>query len=445
MNKKNFFKTLAAAMLMPAMLLTVSCSSEDDLVNNTAENTETVVKKGYALPVTVSATRQSDGTRASFDGSKLEFSAGDKLFVNGWYGSSTYLYAGTLDYDAVSKKFSGTIYTQSEYPGTADALLTAADTRNATLLPAGYEGYGYLYIKDNDTEDKYDDQIDEVGTKPFALTKKVAVEQFSCERSYSYSSGFDLKPETAILNFTITGLTSGTPVNVKFRDYLDNVISENVTPDGDGTATFAIGIYAGSDLNDCTLTVAGNDITLVSESKEVEAGKIYNISRSAAAASGITSPSLGQVIGSDGKNYDAGSLPSGVDAVAMIAYVSGSHGLAIALSNEMSKDEDAMDWTTATTTAAAHTPAFAGCTWRLPSKDDWENMFYVNSGYSGLNDKLRTAGGDSSMLQEMTNYWSSTEKNGYEAYYMNFESYFGANYYIADKTSWRYVRAVLAF
>ena len=34
METKNIFKTLAAAMLMPAMLLTASCSSEDELVIN---------------------------------------------------------------------------------------------------------------------------------------------------------------------------------------------------------------------------------------------------------------------------------------------------------------------------------------------------------------------------------------------------------------------------
>ena len=35
MKTKNIFKTLALAMLMPTMLLTTACSSEDDLTNNT--------------------------------------------------------------------------------------------------------------------------------------------------------------------------------------------------------------------------------------------------------------------------------------------------------------------------------------------------------------------------------------------------------------------------
>lgn len=124
MKTMNIFKTLALAMLMPAMLLTTACSSEDDLTNNTV-NSQSVAKKGYALPVTVSATREGDkgSNRAAFDGSKLAFTAGDKLFVEGQH-STAGQFAGTLDYDAVSKKFSGTIYTQNEWTGTADALFT---------------------------------------------------------------------------------------------------------------------------------------------------------------------------------------------------------------------------------------------------------------------------------------------------------------------------------
>jgi len=121
----------------------------------------------------------------------------------------------------------------------------------------------------------------------------------------------------------------------------------------------------------------------------------------------LTGPAVGQVIGSDGKNYAASaSLPSGVTKVAMIAYVSGSNGLALALA-----DEGFMNWATAVTTAAAHTPAFTGGTWKLPTKDEWNQMFSANGGsegsYTGLNTALAAAGGDGSKLQDDI-YWSST-------------------------------------
>ena len=102
MKTKNIFKTLAAAMLMSAMLLTASCSSDDDLVNS--ENTETAAKQGYTLPVTVNVTRQGDEgtTRATYNEStrKLEFSTGDKLFVYGQdvNAGGAGKFAGTLDY-----------------------------------------------------------------------------------------------------------------------------------------------------------------------------------------------------------------------------------------------------------------------------------------------------------------------------------------------------------
>ncbi|MBQ7254350.1 MAG: hypothetical protein IJS30_06735 [Bacteroidales bacterium] len=120
----------------------------------------------------------------------------------------------------------------------------------------------------------------------------------------------------------------------------------------------------------------------------------------------LTSPAVGQVIGSDGKNYAAdASLPTGVTKVAMIAYVSGSNGLAIALA-----DEGSLNWETAKSTCEAKTPAFTNGTWKLPSQEEWNQMFSANGGsegsYTGLNTAITTAGGTA--LQNYDNCWSST-------------------------------------
>ena len=275
MKTKNIFKTVAFAMLMPTMLLTTSCSSEDDLVNNTV-STEAVANKGYALPVTVSATRGGDATRATFDGSKLNFSTGDKLFVEGSHIEAD-RFAGTLDYDTESGKFSGTIYTESLYKGTIDDLLNG---NYATLLPAGYESYNYLEIMD----EGYEAHLGENAYNSFATSKKLAVEQLSYETgSYTSGTGFVLEPQKAILNFTITGLTASTNVTATLSDDDDWTpdIEGEVTTDGSGNATFSIGLEDGSDLNEFSLTVAGNAITLVSSSKTLTAGKYYTIARNA--------------------------------------------------------------------------------------------------------------------------------------------------------------------
>ena len=281
MKTKTIFKMLAAAMLMPAMLLTTACSNSDDEIINTENPTNT---KGYALPVTINVTRQGDTTtRATYtdNGNKtgsLSFSTGDKLFVQGSYNEGAYIFAGMLDYVS-DGKFSGTIMTQTEWTGTTEELLSADGGASATLLPAGYGEYGYLSIADEGT---YEARLSENPNKAFATSKATAVEQFSWEDDNDYSSGFELTPVNAILNFTINGLDASTEVNVSFSypNYPEDiVVSGKVTTDGDGTATFAIGIIYGNNLKDCTLTVGGNAITLPAD-KEVEAGKIYNISRS---------------------------------------------------------------------------------------------------------------------------------------------------------------------
>ena len=276
MNTKNIFKTVALAMLIPAMLLTTACSNQDDVAN-----TSNITSKGYALPVTVNATRGDGATRASFDGSKLNFSTGDKLFVSGTHTTAG-KFAGTLDYDAVSGKFSGTIYTKNLYEGTAEELLSAASSVFAILLPAGYNNYDFLTLN---TNNGYDATTPTDFSKTFALTKAAAVEQFSMEMTHSYSNGFTLSPWCGILNFTITGLTPNTDVYVTFSDYTENgnIMGGIVHTDGSGNATFAVAVYAASSKNirTCTLDVNGNPITLVSTSKPIEAGKIYNIARNA--------------------------------------------------------------------------------------------------------------------------------------------------------------------
>lgn len=292
MKTKNIFKTLALAMLMPTMLLTTACSSEDDLTNNTL-NSQPVAKKGYALPVTVNVSREGDkgSNRAAYNESTrtLEFSTGDKLFVSGTAGGYDYEFAGTLEYDTESEKFSGTIYVNPEWSGTFKELLAAVmdyEYLTATLLPAGYEDYGFLTIDNNGTDEKYDDSVDFNFTYTLATSKAAGVEQFSYEEATEYNNGFALVPRSTILNFTITGLAANTNVDVALTGNTSAYnITRTVTTDASGTATFAAGIYGGASLNLFSLTVGGNAITL--PTKDAEVGKIYNITRAAAAAATV--------------------------------------------------------------------------------------------------------------------------------------------------------------
>ena len=303
MKTKNIFKTLALAMLMPTMLLTTACSSEDDLTNNTL-NSQPVAKKGYALPVTVNVSREGDkgSNRAAYNESTrtLSFSTGDKLFVSGQDNNTAGSFKGVLTWVS-GGTFSGSINTQNEYTGTADALLTDAAYVTATLLPAGYESYAFLSIED---ETDCSGWVGMDLSKAFAPTKKAAVEQFSYERAASYSSGFALSPDNAIVSFTISGLAANKEVAVLFKDAYDTGATPvNVTTDASGVATFAVAVYYNDNIDYYTLTVDGIDITL--PDKTAEKGHIYNITRNA-----IPGALIGQFSVSDTKKvyFSKGNL-----------------------------------------------------------------------------------------------------------------------------------------
>ena len=285
MNTKIIFKTLALAMLMPAMLLTTACGNQDDIAN-----TSNITNKGYALPVTVNVTRGDGATRATFDGSKLNFSDGDKLFVEGKYATGSKSFAGALEYVSEGT-FSGTIYAQDNTYSTYDALLTAASSVKATLLPNGYGSTGFLSIDNNNTTDiAYDDVISATPAKAFVASgtaKANGVEQLSLEQATTYSSGFALAPQCAILNFTISGLAAGAKnVTLGIHHSSDYTVTGSVTPNGSGVATFAIGVAVGANIKNMenNLTV-GSKFTL-SSTTTFTAGKIYNITRVANAING---------------------------------------------------------------------------------------------------------------------------------------------------------------
>ena len=281
MKTKNIFKTLAFVMLMPAILLTTACNS--DFIND-----EGADQKGFTLPVTVNVTRQGDdpATKAEYNkngDNKLEFSKGDKLFVYGDDYDVAGYFAGMLDYDASEGNFSGTIYTENSYSGTADALFTAANFNGvgAVLFPAGYETYEFLSISGSGYSTSYSMSYN----KAIASSKATAVEQFSCEMADTYSSGFALSPQNAILNFTISGLAHSTEVTatLKYGSFglFADLVSGSVTTDGSGNATFAMAIAGDIKINQLTLTIGGNDITFTSSDVSLVAGKIYNITRNA--------------------------------------------------------------------------------------------------------------------------------------------------------------------
>ncbi len=121
----------------------------------------------------------------------------------------------------------------------------------------------------------------------------------------------------------------------------------------------------------------------------------------------LTASAVGDIVGSDGKTYaaaDKDNLPKNVTAVAMVAYKNGTGGLAIALS-----DEGSMNFSTAKSTCESKT-AISGATWKLPSKNQWEQIFSANGGNNnsctGLNTAIDNAGGTALVAGKV--YWSTS-------------------------------------
>ena len=158
----------------------------------------------------------------------------------------------------------------------------------------------------------------------------------------------------------------------------------------------------------------------------------------------LSNSTVGMIVGSDGKAYavaDKDNLPTGVTAVAMVAYKDGSNGLAIQLNSSPSK----MSWSDAN--AYTDYPTISGNvgTWRLPSDEDWINMF---TGCAIDGDGLQSDNPNpdplyyiSGFVEKITatgttwvkgGYWSSTTTGtGSDTEYGYVDTNFGTNYYYA--------------
>jgi len=274
-----------------------------------------------------------------------------------------------------------------------DGTFTVAKTATVTLTATPKEGYKFLYWED-----------DQTNTNP---VREVTIESGMADKTY--------KAVFAEILY-----------NVTFADGIEEADKWSATPNTNVKKETKVDIkYSG-------------------------AKKVIGVKAAKKSESLIVNPVVGQVIGSDGKNYDANAtLPDGVKAVAVIAYVGSEtgddtykNGLAIALA-----DEADSNWSTAKSTCEGKT-AITGAKWCLPSQDQWKQMFKANGGnnarYTGLNTTITTAGG-TALKTENGDYWSSSEEDpGVLAYRVNLDDG-DADWYSGSEGSNRQVRACLAF
>lgn len=258
-----------------------------------------------------------------------------------------------------------------------------------------------------------------------------------------------LKKSDGSSNIT-RGLSSVTVIGSNSKTY--NVASGMYSF---GTDTIYVAIQPEDDETALKIAALGsNRYGKTLTARAYKADNFYNMSmRMLPTIWSLTVPTVGQVIGDNGNIYNLGDKPSSVTAVAVIAYVGSEtghdtykNGLAIALSDEARQ----MDWSTAMTTCAAHTPVFSNGTWVLPSSYQWSQMFRANGGsdatWSGLDATITNANGLTlDKIGHVFDYWTSTNYNTSDARKANFSNEKVVSDAVADKTNTFYVRACLVF
>ena len=169
----------------------------------------------------------------------------------------------------------------------------------------------------------------------------------------------------------------------------------------------------------------------------------------------FTDPVFGQVIGSDGKNYDYDKLPAGVTPEAKICYAENfppagyTYVMALALTDEYFYN---WNWgemsfysegSYADCIAEDHEPKFSNCNWRLPELGMFYTMIHAAGGYEQLRDGFESVGGEN-MVQGW--YWAKDSfKEGTVVYYKDYDFGKGREGHTPLWTFYERVRACLVY
>ena len=432
---KKTMRFLSMAALAMVGLVMTGCSSEDDFADiQQPENKSNVV----TLTTTVGFDEGVANRALTSDGVKT-FAAGDRIAViykNTSNQTVTATSTALTDGDITNEGKNATFTVTLTDPKAGEAVRYIYP---AAMISSSVETTSDV---DADANVRYDALNAQDGTlSTLASTLDLAIFDGSLTSGAALPASATMTNRLAILACTLK--------NADGSDEITNTITGMTIGDGTNTYTITRSAAAGpiyvairpttSAAIEITATDGTKHYTKSLTGKTYAASNGYNVSwrMMAEALLNITSPSVGQVIGSDGKNYAYGSLPMDVTAVAKICYVSGSNGLALALT-----DEGWMNKNKAETTCAAHTPAFNGGTWKLASDGEWNNMISAAGSYTALRDGFSSVGGTN---MQSAGYWSSSQTN------MNWEWYY---YYNFGSGNWDYhdkdfgsyvVRACLAF
>jgi hypothetical protein len=223
-------------------------------------------------------------------------------------------------------------------------------------------------------------------------------------------------------------VVAGNAVTATVKNGATTLSTASVTTTTDAgsnvVACFVLPVAEGTVLSGATVTIGTlATVGFGGDAAKTLEGKVYNVkpAQSLTLAS-VTGSHLGWLVGSDGKAYEQtkGYLPIGVTAVAMIAYVGNGSDCTNGLAIQLNASPETKNWNDAKTYASGLT-AVPGGTWRLPSMDDWQNMFVgcAKSGDAGVSDIMNPIAGfkekigATGITWKSSNYWSSTDSGSY--------------------------------
>ena len=463
--KKNI-RTLAALLIASATL--AACSSDDNEIQN-AQPANPTEPQTYTM--TIQATKATGGatTRGlSLDGKTLnvKWNEGEVVEVVQMSGTTSKS-LGTLKAKASTD---GITTLTGELVGLQTGAQLKFYLHGASYDYTGQKGVLLKADGNNSIEEKYD--------YAFAATYDYIIDG----TNVTVPSGINLEAQQSIVKFTLVD-DSGNPVNVTSlkidtKNYIIEKI-DNVEGNTQGSKSMTITPTSGTNViyaairntepnkdrpNDYTLTATDADgIKYAYTKKDVTFvnGKYYEV-KVKILSHPLSKAVVGEIVGTDGMAYPKDykdRMPSGVSAVAVVAYKNGSSGLAIALEDV---SDSQMTWCDDFGHAIASPSceawnesekAVTGGSWRLPSKGDWENMFKATSGsttnYKDLNAAITAAGGKALHDVDSYNmYWTSEEVDpGYgDTVYSVFLEVDGAEFVgVYPDEYFSYVRACLSF
>ena len=256
---------------MMATLVMTACSSDNDITEApVAPSTSKII------PYTVTVGDNNKTTRATVaeDNSTLRFATGDKLYITGTDIQGVLDLQSGDDGKTTGATFSGELtYTGEGSP---------ADNLELTATLVGTANKGVQITNGVVTNMTYPSTF-------YCASVNDAVQLYSNLTGTSTygTKAFTLTQQTAILNFEITfedGTTSGTNLSAVVSNGGSTICTTNVTTvskDEKVVAKFVLPIAAGTTLSNATVTM-GSKAAIAFGASQTLAGKVYNITRSAA-------------------------------------------------------------------------------------------------------------------------------------------------------------------